>query len=64
MDVGDAKVGDIVIVMITGMLGRYEGTVIEMDRYGYPIIKVEEEGPFSRLKMGDYVLLERRNALP
>lgn len=60
MEVKDAKVGDVVLLMITGMTGRYEGEVIEKDKNGFPIIKVEEEGPFARLKNGDYVLIKVR----
>ena len=59
MEVGDAQIGNIVRLMITGRAGKYTGKVIEIDDNNYPIIKVEETGLFSRLKMGDYVLLER-----
>lgn len=59
LDAKDAEKGDIVSLMITGMIGKYLGKVIDFDDLGYPIIKVEEVGPFSRLKWGDYVLIER-----
>ena len=60
MEPKDTKVGDVLLIMITGMTGKYEGIVVEMDSSGYPVIKVEEDGPFSRLKMGDYVILRDR----
>ena len=63
MEYQDAQKGDVVLLMITGMTGRYEGKVIEIDQRGYPIIEVEKSGPFSRLKNGDYVLLKRRLAV-
>ena len=59
MEVRNAQLGDTVQLMITGMIGHYTGKVIEMDKDGLPIIQVEETGLFARLKMGDYILIER-----
>ncbi len=60
MDVRDAHVGDTVLLMITGIIGKYEGVVVEIDERHCPVIRVEESGPFARLKMGDYILLRKK----
>ncbi len=59
VDPNSVKIGDIVSIFITGMIGKYTGEVIEFREHdGSPVIKVEEHGPFARLKTGDYILLE------
>jgi hypothetical protein len=63
MEFQDAHIGDVVLIMITGMTGKYEARIIEMDDKGYPILEAEPSGPFSRLKRGDYILMKRRSAI-
>jgi len=45
------KKGQHLIIWITGMLGHYIAEVVEEDPL---MLKVEEDGPFSRLKAGDF----------
>lgn len=59
LEAQDAQLHDIVSLMITGCVGRFEGKVIGFDDKGYPFIQVEKTGPYSKLEWGDYVLLER-----
>lgn len=47
--------GSYLAIQITGMLGCYIAEVIVQDPL---VLKVEEEGPFSRLKSGDYIIME------
>lgn len=63
MEIQDAHIGDVVLIMITGIIGKYEARVIEMDEKGYPILEAEKTGPCARLKMGDYIILKRRAAI-
>ena len=57
------EIGTKVEFQITGCTGRYSGTIIEINRDGSPIIKVdgEETGPYSRLKVGDYIITRPRS---
>lgn len=53
--------GSYLIIWITGMLGHYIAEVVEevpLVREDPWVIKVEEEGPFSRLKAGDFGIVE------
>ena len=43
------------IIWITGMLGHYIAEVLEENPL---VLKVEEEGPFSRLRAGDFGIVE------
>ena len=50
------KVGDLLVIWITCSVRRYIAEVIEESPL---ILKVEEGGPYSRLKDGDFVVLEK-----
>ncbi|MDD5290147.1 MAG: hypothetical protein PHT40_03050 [Patescibacteria group bacterium] len=51
--------GDYVVIQITGMIGTYIAEVIQTN----PLrLKVEEEGPFARLKDGDFIISSRDTA--
>ena len=50
------NVGDLLVIWITGMLANYIAEVTQSD----PLqMKVVEDGPFARLRHGDFVILER-----
>lgn len=49
------KFGDHLVIQITGMLGYYIAEVIGTD----PVtMKVQESGPFSNLREGDFIICE------
>ena len=49
------SVGSLIVIMITGMIREYIAEVISKVPL---ILKVEETGPFARLKDGDYIIFE------
>ena len=49
------KKGQYFIIWITGMIGHYIAEIVEEDP---PVLKVEEEGLFARLKAGDFGVVE------
>ena len=53
------EVGQLLVIEITGMLGTYLAEVVEQDPL---VLKVEETGPYARLKDGDYIILEEDSA--
>lgn len=57
---GDPKIGDDVQVWITGMFGKYACRVVDLDRFGAPVLEVLHDPSWRgfKLKSGDYILLE------
>lgn len=53
------NVGDFLVVMLTGCLGSYIAEVAESEPL---MLKVEEDGPYARLKNGDFVIIETDSA--
>ena len=49
------KIGSYLITQITGHTRLYIAEVVETDPL---VLKVEERGPFARLKSGDYIIDE------
>lgn len=54
------KVGSYIIIYVTGYIGTFIGEVTSEELFQ---IKVEEEGVFSCLREGDYIILENSTAL-
>lgn len=52
------KKGQYLIIWITGMLGHYIAEVVEENPL---VLKVEEEGPFSRLRGDDFGVVEEES---
>ena len=48
------SVGAYLVIQITGCTGFYVAEVLEENPL---VLKVEEQGPYSRLKSGDYILI-------
>ncbi len=53
--VASKKLGDFLVIWITGSLRKYIAEVTNEDPL---ILKVEETGPYARLKDGDFIVLE------
>lgn len=49
------NIGDYLIIGITGMIGTY---IAEVTGIGPLVMKVQESGPFSCLKEGDFIIQE------
>ena len=49
------KIGSFLAVMITGVVRIYIAEVVQENPL---VLKVEESGPYSRLKSGDFVVFE------
>lgn len=50
------KVGSFLVVMITGVVSRYIAEVVQENPL---ILKIEESGPYSRLRGEDFVIFEK-----
>ncbi len=49
------KVGNYLVIWITGAMNRYIAEVVEESPL---VLKVKESGPYSRLKSGDFIIKE------